>query len=134
MAAASCLPVDCCWPVIGRMKPILTPLSCAPAPPAATRTAAQAAARKSFCRMEPLPFIARFPLGGIPTFRPGLVQFPDVSDSGVGAPDPAANSRNCAKLQQKAGRFGRSDGQDRARAWNVAHADAARFRRDAVAL
>ena len=24
IAAASCLPVDCCWPVIGRMKPILT--------------------------------------------------------------------------------------------------------------
>ena len=23
-AAAICLPVDCCWPVIGRMKPILT--------------------------------------------------------------------------------------------------------------
>src|ERR1700733_11774774 len=75
MAAASCLPVDCCWPVIGRMKPILTLLSCAPAPPAATKTAAQAAASKRFCCMELLPFIALFSLRGIPTFRPGLVQF-----------------------------------------------------------
>src|SRR6516165_854332 len=40
-AAASCLPVDCCWPVIGRMKPILT--SCACATPTIVSTAAAAA-------------------------------------------------------------------------------------------
>src|SRR5262249_50352159 len=43
MAADSCLPVDCCWPVIGRMKPILT-VSSAKAPSAAAKPSATAAA------------------------------------------------------------------------------------------
>src|ERR1700678_4433284 len=50
--AAICLPVDCCWPVIGRMKPILT-LSCASAAPAAENTkVAHAAARNSLRFIE----------------------------------------------------------------------------------
>src|ERR1700722_13463269 len=37
--ASSCLPVDCCWPVIGRMKPILTYGACAPLAVASAATA-----------------------------------------------------------------------------------------------
>src|SRR5580704_13255366 len=125
MAAASCLPVDCCWPVIGRMKPILTLLSCAPAPPAATRMAAQAAARKSFCFIRSLPLF----LGRIPTFRPGLVQFPDIQGAALARPTlrPIPATVLTSGRKHRLGRLGRSDGQDRARARNVTHADAARF-------
>src|SRR5271170_3398258 len=82
MAAASCLPVDCCWPVIGRMKPILTLLSCASAPPpAASARAAQVTAKKVLYFMEKTSL---YRLDRIPTFRPALVQLPDVSLRSIG--------------------------------------------------
>ena len=54
--AASCLPVDCCWPVIGRMKPILTCLrACAALAAAAIAMAALAASKKFLNFIEFLP-------------------------------------------------------------------------------
>src|SRR5580698_8201165 len=59
--AAICLPVDCCWPVIGRMKPILT-LSCASAASAAdSATTAHATAKKSLRFIDFLPVGDRSP-------------------------------------------------------------------------
>ena len=44
IAAEICLPVDCCWPVMGRMKPILT-VSCAATGAAKSASAATAIKR-----------------------------------------------------------------------------------------